>query len=132
MKKLPVVIMAILAVLALAFGCAKEESTAPAVVSTPSTVATTPSMPTPAVATPSTTAKPVAATTQSPTTPATFEVSGTAEQSGEETDRSETTENGKIVIKATAYNALSGSLEGEMVSRYTMEVNPATGELSPW
>jgi hypothetical protein len=115
MKKLVALILAILAVLALAAGCSR-----PPAVSTEETG--TPVAPAPAPA-----PTPAPASTSTPD-PFIFEISGSNEMDNQVID-SAMRENAKYVQKGTRHYIWSGTLEGESVNKYSVEIAQGSGKL---
>lgn len=119
MKKLVAIILAILAVLTLVAGCSR-----PPAVSTEETG--TPVAPAPVPA-PSPAPTPAPAPTSTPA-PFIFEISGSTEMDNKVID-SAATENDKYVEKGTRHFIWSGTLEGESVNKYSVEMDWGSGKL---
>lgn len=107
MKKLVAIILAILAVLALAAGCSRPPAVSTEETGTPAT--------------------PAPAPTSTPA-PFIFEISGSTEMDNKVID-SATTEYDKYVEKGTRHFIWSGTLEGESVNKYSVEMDWGSGKL---
>ena len=129
MKKLLVIILATLVILTLIVGCSKKETTALLAVSTTATTLTVAPPPASSAPPPVSTVAPPPPTTITTTPAQTIMARGTTEMTQPDVNDSMTLENGKLVIVGTHRIASHGTMEGKIISRYTMKIDMKNGKV---